>query len=227
MSKTGIIVQARMGSSRLPGKVLMNIGNHKLLDHIMLRLELLDQDVEIVVATTQELKDDVIAHHCEEKEYNIFRGDEEDVLGRYYACAMKYGFENIVRLTADNPFTDVDELSRLIKLHLENESDYTHSFGKLPLGVGAEVFSFSSLEKSFKEGKKQNHREHVNEYIQENPEIFSIEVLSVPQSKIQPDLRLTVDTADDYERACSIVEHFQSGYKTTTKQAIEYCLESV
>jgi spore coat polysaccharide biosynthesis protein SpsF len=153
----------------------------------------------------------------------VFRGSETDVLDRYYQCARQHRFEHIVRLTADNPFTDMEELQRLIEQHGTQRNDYNHSFGSMPLGVGAEIFTFDALEKSEREGHAPNHREHVNEYIQEHPGVFRIGVLEVPAFKRRPDLRLTVDTEDDYQQACAIAGH-TPGRWVGTEEAIELCL---
>ena len=144
-------------------------------------------------------------------------------MGRFYHCARKYEFKNIVRLTADNPFTDIEELGRLIDLHIEEKNDYTHSFGQLPVGVGAEIFTFNALKRSFFEGNEANHREHVNEYIQENINGFIINQLKVSENKSNPSLRLTIDTEEDYELACSLVENSGSENMVTTEGAIKFC----
>ena len=221
----GVIIQARMGSTRLPGKVLKPIAGKALLDHVLGRLSLLEHSVKVVVATSDLLQDAAIAQHCLDKNVDVFHGSESDVLDRYYQCAQHYSFSHVIRLTADNPFTDIEELQRLIEQHLAESNDYTHSFGCMPLGVGAEVFTFAALEKSAREGHAPNHREHVNEYIQENPNIFRIGLLEVSAAKKHPNLRLTVDTQEDYLRACSIAEHAPSRW-IGTEEAIELCSHS-
>jgi spore coat polysaccharide biosynthesis protein SpsF len=218
----GIIIQARMGSNRLPGKILKKIGDKTLLDHIFYRLQFLKHSAKIVLATTINPKDNVVESFCKEKKIEFFRGSEDDVLSRYYECTRQYNFDHIVRLTGDNPFTDIEELDNLINLHLSSGADYTHSFGILPVGVGAEIFTFKALERSYQNGNKQNHREHVNEYISENPALFKISVLSVPEVKNRPDVILTIDTEEDYKKACYIAEHSTDEYVTTEK-AIELC----
>jgi len=202
----GVVVQARMGSTRLPGKVLLPIAGRPLLDHVVGRLSQLRNKVLIVVATTIASKDDVISERCYGLGVECFRGSELDVLGRYVACARAHGFDHVVRLTADNPFTDIDELDRLIDQHLTESNDYTHSFGVMPLGVGAEIFTRAALERSGRDGRESNHREHVNEYVQENPHIFRIGRLDVPAAKRHPEISLTVDTVEDYDRACRIAD---------------------
>lgn len=221
----GVIIQARMGSTRLPGKVLKSIAGRTLLDHVLGRLSLLAYPVKAVVATSNLPQDDVIEHHCQSRGVEVFRGSESDVLDRYYQCARENGFEHVVRLTADNPFTDMEELKRLIEQHLAQRNDYTQSFGNMPLGVGAEIFTFEALERSAREGHAPNHREHVNEYIQENPNLFKIGKLDVPAAKRHPSLRLTVDTEEDYQRACAVAGQ-ASGRWVGTEEAIRLCSHS-
>jgi spore coat polysaccharide biosynthesis protein SpsF len=221
----GIIIQARMGSTRLPGKVLKPIAGKALLDHVLSRLSRLTYPVKVIVATSENLEDDAIVLHCLNRNITVFRGSEKNVLDRYCQCARQNGFDNVVRLTADNPFTDIEELQHLIVHHIRQYNDYTHSFDVMPLGVGAEIFSFAALERSAREGHAQNHYEHVNEYIQENPQLFKIGVLEVPKSKYSPTLRLTIDTEDDYQRVCAIAEHL-SGRWIDTEEIIRLCSPS-
>ena len=225
MTHLGVIIQARMGSTRLPGKVLRDIAGKPLIDHIIGRLAELRQPATIIVATSHLPANDVIAKHCKTLGVICFRGDEHNVLARYVACATHHAFDHVVRLTADNPFTDIIELDRLIDFHFQQRNDYTHAFGHLPIGVGAEIFSFAALKQSALEGRMPNHLEHVNEYIQENPSLFRIGTLDVPAEKIAPELRLTVDTHDDFLRACQLAESSPDRW-LTTEEAIAQCLRS-
>ncbi|MGJ0318162.1 glycosyltransferase family protein [Aliarcobacter cryaerophilus] len=224
--KIGIIIQARISSTRLPGKILKNIGNKNLLEHILFRLTKLKHNVQVAIATSDLEKDDKVENFCREKDIKCFRGSELNVLERYYLCAKENGFEHIVRLTGDNPFTDIEELDNLIELHLKTGADYSRSFASLPKGVGAEIFSFEALEQSYKYGDKENHKEHVNEYIEENEDRFKIAELKVEKGKNRPDISLTVDTEDDYKKACFIVENTKNEY-ISTKEAINLCLQYV
>jgi spore coat polysaccharide biosynthesis protein SpsF len=211
-----------MGSTRLPGKVLMAIGASPLLGHVVGRLEMSRIGVRPVVATTDTKRDDAIADWCAGQGVACFRGSEEDVLARYHDCAVEHGFDTVVRLTADNPFTDIAEMDRLIVLHDREENSFTHSFAALPVGVGAEVFSLAALRQSYRDGHAAHHREHVDEYMIENPQIFKTGTLTVPESKNRPDIRLTVDTADDYRRACFVADN-AAGKWATTEEAIALC----
>jgi spore coat polysaccharide biosynthesis protein SpsF len=216
-AQVGIVIQARMGSSRLPGKVLLPINGRPLLGHVVGRLSELKAKASLIVATSNLPADDVIVGWCEYSGVMAFRGGELDVLQRYLDCASHFDLSHVVRLTADNPFTDIEELDRLISLHLANSNEYSHSFGQLPIGAGAEVFAREALEKSCKLGRGPHHREHVNEYILENLDSFRVGVLEIPENKRAPTLRLTIDTPDEYELACRIVKHFaETGNRTWT-----------
>ena len=221
----GVIIQARMGSARLPGKVLRPIGHLPLLGHVLGRLTMSKHKLSLVIATSTQGQDDDVAGFCKISKVKCFRGNESDVLDRYYQCAKLHGFKHVVRLTADNPFTDIEELDRLIGLHVQMGFAFTHSFGQLPVGVGAEIFTFDALEQSWKEGHGSHHREHVDEYMIENPTIFKTGVLEIPTNKNKPALRLTVDTEEDWKKASSLVEQAGKNW-LTTEQVIELCLAS-
>lgn len=219
---TGIIIQARCGSTRLPGKVLKVIHDRTLLDHIIDRLKSLQEEAVIVIATSILPGDDRIEQFCKEKGVLCFRGSESNVLSRYYECARERGFDHIVRLTADNPFVDVEEVDRLIAFHRESGNDFTESFSQLPIGAGAEIFSFPALEEDMKRASMPHHFEHVDEYILENMDKFKTGTLQVDEEKRKPDVRLTVDTQEDYEKACYIAAHSETGL-ATTQEAIRLC----
>ncbi len=219
---TGIIIQARMGSTRLPGKILKVIHDRTLLDHIIDRLKELTEEASIVIATSDLPGDDAVEQFCREKGVLCFRGSESNVLSRYYECAVKYGFSDIVRLTADNPFVDAEEVGRLIAYHKECGNEFTESFSQLPIGVGAEIFSFAALKEDMEKASMPHHFEHVDEYILENMEKFKTGVLQVPESKHMPDVRLTVDTQEDYEKACYIAAHSRTGL-AATEEAVALC----
>lgn len=221
-SKVGIILQARMGSTRLPGKVLMPFGNTTLLGWILARLEELPW--QVIVATSNQAQDNQIKLQCEKSGVECFRGSEKDVLDRYYKCAQQFNFNHVVRLTGDNPFPDTEELMSMVDHHLKYGTDYTHNIGKLPIGVGAEIISFIALEKSWKYGHLDKHREHVNEYIIDHPDQFLIHYVDPPQEK-HSGILLTIDTLDDYQR---ITEYLEIVGKPpyTTERLIESCTYS-
>jgi spore coat polysaccharide biosynthesis protein SpsF len=211
-----------MGSTRLPGKVLLPIGTRPLLGHVIGRLGMLKHPHTAVVATSILPADDAIAAWCEKEGVACFRGSEQDVLARYDGAARQFDLDPVIRLTADNPFTDMAELDRLIDLHQAQGNDFSQSFAALPIGVGAEIFSRAALETSARDGHAPHHREHVDEYMIENPQLFRSGALAVEGAKNHPGVRLTVDTEEDYRRACFIAGHAQ-GIWATTGEAIALC----
>lgn len=210
-----------MGSTRLPGKVLRPINGTPLLGHVLDRTGRLEHHARTVVATTVNPRDDLIVQFCQENNTEVFRGNETNVLDRYHKCATTYGFDHIVRLTADNPFTDPPELDRLIDLHLSTQADFSYSFSVLPIGVGAEIFRFGALDESARCSTEPHHFEHVDEYMIEHPERFKTAQLDAVAAKRFPQVRLTVDDETDYRRACYIAE--RAGGQVTTEQAIALC----
>ena len=222
---TGAILQVRTASSRLPGKCLLPLRGIPMLVYILRRLRDGLPHLPVVVATTHLNRDDVLVELCEQERIPWFRGSESDVLARFADCARHFCFSHIIRLTADNPFTDLEELQRLIDLHTGSPHDYSHSFMHLPVGSGAEIFTLPCLLKTHHEGMAVHHREHVNEYVVEHPEIFTIQHLEVPPNKRHPELRLTVDTQADYEQACRIVSATERPW-VQTEDAIAWLLRS-
>ena len=221
------ILQARTGSTRLPGKTLLPLGGMPMLAYILRRLRAVLPELPVIVATTTQPGDDRLVELCASEGVPWFRGSEADVLRRYHDCASTFGLTHIIRLTADNPFGDHAELERLIALHLASGADYTHSFGQLPVGAAAEIFTFPCLAQAHREGREPHHREHVNEYVLEHPELFRIQALEVPPAKRQPGLRLTVDTLEDYARAQRIVaKSGSSGPWVNTEDAVAWLLQS-
>ncbi len=225
MSKSvGVILQARMGSTRLPGKVLKPFFHTTVLGWILDRMAELDWPV--VTATSKDLRDDPIEDYCKNRAALFFRGHELDVLDRYYKCAKYFGFENVIRLTADNPFPDPSILKGLVSLHVSSQADYTHAFGVLPIGVGAEIFSIEALERSWRDGSAAHHREHVNDFILENQGMFRVEMLPIPIELHSPNMRLTIDTPADYERVLNCFAE-PPAIHIGTKELIERCSYSV
>ena len=199
--KVVAIIQARMGSTRLPGKVMKTIlGKHVILwaiDRVSLS-KLID---EIVVAIPFGKQDDVIADTIEE--YNnkilISRGSEGDVLDRYYNAAVQTNADVVVRITSDCPLIDPVVVDHVIEQFLKNDCDYcSNSLQRTyPRGLDTEVFSFDALSKAWNEAKKNYEREHVTPYIIENPDKFKL--LNVSNDIDLSHLRWTLDTKEDFE----------------------------
>jgi spore coat polysaccharide biosynthesis protein SpsF len=224
----GIVLQARLGSTRLPGKVLRDMGGRPMLSHTLARLQMVQRADQLIVAIPDNPDNDELALYCRSEQVECFRGSEGDVLARYYDCAYHYGLAHIVRATADCPLVDPGEVDALIALHLERGADYSSSKEEvgcgLPNGTGSEMFTFTALERSHRQGNEPHHREHINEYIVEHPELFRICAYREPPGKSAPQLDLTVDTAEDFALVQGIVEHFGRDHQALTTQAIiAYC----
>jgi spore coat polysaccharide biosynthesis protein SpsF len=214
--EVGLVIQARMGSTRLPGKVLMNLCGKPVLLHIIERLKDVKKEYKRIIITSTAQKDNEIENFCIENNILCFRGSENDVLDRYYQAAKLFELQHIVRLTGDNPLVDGNNLQFLIDEHLKNNADYSSNKSEvnsgLPDGTGAEIFTFSALKKSWIEGKKDNHREHVDEYILENQDKFNVLFVKIRDSRLSAckDLRLTIDTKKDFEFVEGIIKLLQS-----------------
>lgn len=213
--KIGIIIQARMGSHRLPGKILMDFVGKPLLGHIVDRLTGLRHRITAVMATSILPQDDVVEEFCQNYKIMCFRGSEGNVLERYMQCASHYGFSQIVRMTGDNPFPDMEELDRMIACHLNHGNDFSENFSELPIGVGAEIITYRALEDSYKFASLPKHFEHADEYILDHLERYKHETVHVPTAKNLPGVRLTVDTPEDYRKACYILREANGQFVTT------------
>jgi spore coat polysaccharide biosynthesis protein SpsF len=203
--KVVIIVQARTGSERLPGKVLKEVLNRPLLSYLLERIKSVSE-VEIVVATTLNEEDDAIVSLCQKEGVKVFRGNETDVLERYYQAAKEYQAHIVVRITGDCPCIDPLIIHQVIQFYLKNTYDYVSNTLEwtFPRGMDVEVFSFKALETAFREAKNEPEREHVTLYIYKHPEKFSLGNYSRDNDASQ--YRLTVDTPDDFELIRRLIE---------------------
>ena len=205
------IVQARMGSSRLSGKVLKEILGKPVLWHLINRLKRSKIIDKIVIATTTKEKDKPILKLAEEMGIDSFAGSEDDVLDRYYQAAKRFNADIIVRITADCPLIDPELVDKVIRRYLENNDgfDYVHSGLSYPDGiVETEVFSFLALERTWREAKLASEREHVTSYIWKNPILFRIDV--VENEDDLSHIRLVVDDEQDFKL---VSEVFRNLYK--------------
>jgi spore coat polysaccharide biosynthesis protein SpsF len=211
------IVQARMGSTRLPGKVLKKINNRFVLDYVIERLKFSDRINDVILATTTDKKDDVLETYAIEREVRYFRGSEEDVLSRYYHAAKKYGGEIIVRITSDCPLIDPEIVDNVINKHIDNKVDYTSNVIKrtYPRGLDTEVFNFDVLAEAYKNANEKYQQEHVTSYMIEHPEKFKLQNIEAKGKLKRPDIRITVDTEEDFELIKKIILHFNNlNFKT-------------
>jgi len=206
--KIGIILQARVGSTRLPSKVLKSMAGRPMIQWIIERLQGCRKADTLILATTTLKQDKPLIELAEKLNIDVFCGSELDVLDRYYQCALEYNLDHIIRATGDNPFVDTEGCDKLIDFYINNQLDYAFFSDEYPLGVGTEIFSFSTLQRTWLEGHAPHHREHVNEYIIENLSIFRNSSIAAPPEKSAHDLSLTVDTIEQFELADKIYNDF-------------------
>jgi spore coat polysaccharide biosynthesis protein SpsF len=194
--RTVAIIQARMGSSRLPGKVMMRLGSRSLLGYVAARLETAVSLDEVVIATTSHFRDDIIVHEAEALGLNCYRGSETDVLRRYLDAATVFNAGIVVRVTADNPFSDPLSIDRVVARIKEG---YDYAIEKnLPIGTTGEALTRSALEFIDAAATTARWREHVTLYAKENPHMLRCSFEEAPSDCARPELSYTVDSLDEY-----------------------------
>jgi len=216
LKKIFIIIQARMTSSRLPGKVMLPVGPKPALQFVVERLAPLSSIARVIIATTDDGSEAPITALCEKLGVGYFRGDTEDVLGRYYGAATDAGAKRgdvIVRLTSDCPLIDPDILKKTVDRFVSGGFDYVSNVEKrtYPRGLDVEVFSFESLELANSKAAEKFEREHVTAYI-ESTHRSEFRLGSVEDAEDNSKFRITLDEPDDYSAICEIYKLL--GYRT-------------
>lgn len=229
---TLIIIQARMGSSRLPGKVMKTVNNKPLLYFIINQLKNCKIPGKLVVATSTNKKDDTIVSYVQSLGVEAFRGNEGDVLDRFYKCALNFGAKTIVRICADSPFIDPNIVDKCITKFQQGQFDYFSNtiknqnkkwiqhYNGFPLGFAVEVFTFDALTTAWKESKLSSDREHVTEYLFHNPDKFSLGSFSCPTDYSY--LRLVVDYPEDLQLVGEIIGHFDVKHCYSLKELVNF-----
>lgn len=204
------IIQARMGSSRLPGKVIQDLAGQPMLARVVSRSRRSKMLHEVVVATTTDPADKIIVDLCIAYNWPYFRGSEEDVLDRYYQAALRYKSDAVVRVTSDCPLVDPEIINLVAREFIENSPlDYASNTlppRTFPLGLDVEVIGFSALERAWREDDNLAWREHVTPYICRHAEKFALR--SVVNSVDYSSMRWTVDTREDLAFVRKIYDYF-------------------
>jgi len=212
MEKIGAIIQARISSARLPGKILKELPYRSgitVLEQVVNRLKKSKKLNDIIIATTTEKIDDEITTIAKKEEVKFFKGSKENVLSRYYLTAKENNIDLIVRVTSDCPCIDADVLDLAIGDHINKVADYTSNalVRTYPHGLDVEVFNFNTLEKAYKNATKDYEKEHVTPYINRNPQKFKINIVKAPKELYAPDIRITLDTEEDYALLCAVFDY--------------------
>lgn len=209
--KVVAVIQTHMGSTRLPGKVLLNLAGEPMLTRVVnrtYRAEMLD---EMVIATTIKPADDAIVELCKKQNWSYFRGSEEDVLDRYYRTAEKHEADVVVRITSDCPLIEPSVVDRVVQEFLEQQPNLAYASNTLPKrtfprGLDTEVISFDALEEAWRDDDNPVWREHVTPYIRRNPSLFQTH--GVLNDEDLSYMRWTVDTPEDLAFIRRIYDHF-------------------
>jgi spore coat polysaccharide biosynthesis protein SpsF (cytidylyltransferase family) len=199
MTKILSIIQARTGSTRLPGKVLLPLEDKTVLEHVIERTRKSRLINKTIVATSIKKQDLPIVKICAEKNIQVFTGSETNVLDRYYQAARLFLPDNIVRITADCPAIDPVIIDKTIKKCLRENADYASNqlTETYPDGLDLEIFTFKALEQAWKKAKKPSEKEHVTPYIRYNPSLFKI--AGIESKENLKNKRWTLDEPRDYE----------------------------
>lgn len=215
--KTGAIIQARMSSSRLPGKVLKELpygSGVTVLEQVVARIERCIKVDEVIIATSTENEDKKIIELAEKKNIKCYAGSLDNVLERYYQAATKYKLDIIVRITGDCPCIDPDIVDMVIEKHIQNNVDFT-TLGAIkrtfPHGIDAAVINYKSLKEAYESAEHNYEKEHVTTFFYKtHPEKYKIQSIEAEKKYYCPDLRLTLDTREDYILLCAVYDHLYS-----------------
>jgi len=218
MVKTLCIVQARLTSSRLPNKVLMPLARKTILEHVNERLSKVKSIDKIIFAIPNNALNDKLEAFLKEKGIAYFRGSENDVLDRFYQCAIQFNPLVIVRATCDNPLVDMHLAEDTI--NALGDKDYMHC-KTCSLGTAVEVFKMSALVDAFNNATKDIEHEHVTPYIWKRPDVYKVDMFQYHG----PSYRLTVDEDRDYELMCKLYNEFYQGSPIENKIVYDYLQE--
>jgi spore coat polysaccharide biosynthesis protein SpsF len=219
--KKVVLVQARMGSERLPGKVLADLGGRSMLARVVRRAGRASRVDTIVVATTEQPGDDAIVAECERLGVAVFRGDEDDVLDRYHGAAAAHDAGVVIRVTADCPFIAPEVIDLVLAAREAAGADYASNTlaRTYPRGLDAEVMTSEALARAWREARGVHQRAHVTPYLYENPALFRL--ASVENARDLSGLRWTVDTAEDLALARALYERVGNDDEVAWERLVE------
>jgi spore coat polysaccharide biosynthesis protein SpsF len=197
------VIQARLGSSRLPNKMVFSLHGYPIIEWVVRRVALSTRIRRIILATSTETENDVLEAEGRRLGIEVFRGSEDDVLGRFYHATIESDASHIIRICADNPLIWGPEIDNLIAFMQEHPCDYAYNHiprnNRYPDGIGAEIVSAELLRKLHTVATLQEHREHIFSYIWDNPHMFTISTFDPPDPALHhPEIRLDVDSFEDF-----------------------------
>lgn len=218
----GVFLQARIKSTRLPGKLLKPLCDKSVLKHIIERVESMKKSYNYLAVLVPESDLEEIQIHLKDyPEVIIISGDAENVLKRYYNANLKINADIIVRISGDNPLLDIQHLKRGLLVHQKVSSEYTY-YDNLALGTGFEIFNREALEKCFENSTKDYQFEHVTPYMREYSELFKTKILRARGIFNNPSIRLTIDVEADYQFVKKVFENLYKNKPIPTRQVLRF-----
>lgn len=201
--KVVAIIQARMGSTRLPNKMMLYLGGYPVIEWVYQRVKKARRINQVVVAIPDLAKDQVLEYFLGQLGAEVFKGSENDLVERFYHCARYYRADHIVRVCADNPLVDPGEIDRLVEFFQQRHLDYAYNHVPLqnqyPDGLGAEVTTMGVLQRIYEAEKTSAQHEHLFNFLHDNKDQFNIETFDPPGEELRrPDIKLDLDTSEDY-----------------------------
>ena len=198
------IIQARMGASRLPNKMLLHLHGYPVVEWVYRRVKEVSSIDQLVFAIPNGVQDDVLAWYLKSIGANVYRGSEIDLVDRFNQAAKQYQSENVIRVCADNPLICASEINRLIDFYNDNPCDYAYNHipknNSYPDGLGAEICSVNLLHEIHSKASQPEQREHLFNYVWDNSTQYKIRTLEPPSQLAYPQLKLDLDTVEDYKK---------------------------
>ena len=223
--KTTAIIQARLGATRLPNKMLLHLHGMPVIEWVYRRVSSAKHLDSVLMALPDGYQDDLLARYLESLGAVVFRGSETDLVDRFHAAAHAVNADTVVRICADNPLIAASEIDRLIEFYFSHPCDYAYNHiprrNSYPDGLGAEICSISLLDEIKSKAISLSHREHLFNYVWDHREHYDIKTFDPPDSLAHPDLKLDLDTIDDYANLLAMAISPEMSAEEIVKAAIQ------
>jgi spore coat polysaccharide biosynthesis protein SpsF len=216
---TGIFIQVRLGSTRLPRKALLPLRGGNVIQHVMRSLAGVPAEARALLTDTRSVEE--LRPFAETEGYAVFGGPDEDVLARYCLACREFTVDTVIRATGDNPLTSARLAVDILGLHRAGKADLSHYLG-CPWGMGVEVVEASALFAAEHQARAADEREHITTFLYRNRERFTILEPQAPAFAYLPEAVVTVDTQDDYSRVTSIFEALSAGEPVEAEQVVAW-----
>ncbi len=230
--KLAAIIQARSNSNRLKDKMSLELShNKKIFEWVLIRAIRSKKIKNFILATTNNKRDEILIKIAKKYNLKIFKGKENDVLNRFYECSKKFKIDTIVRICADNPLIDSDELDKLVNYFSKHKPDYAYNTMKTKDnfnsdGFGAEILNFKTLKETNFLAKKKKEREHVTQFIRNNKNLFKTECLNPSNGLNFPYLKFDVNTSSNLKKIKNVISKQKVNFKTSAKKIVKTLLTS-